>query len=151
MLIGRAVSSLEVASMRVAFPDLDRLRTMFVAGLTLAVLACGGRSDPDEEVEPEPDRFEPVPLTVTNAYRLDVVIFIYHDGELSRVGTVTSSSSTTFSLAPWMLGQSRTVRLFGDPIGSNESARTEAIHIQPGQYIDWRLESQLNRSTVAVY
>jgi hypothetical protein len=151
MLIGRAVSSLEVASMRVAFPDLDRLRTIFVTGLTLAVLACGGRSEPDDDLEPEPDRNEPVPLTVTNAYRLDVVIFIYHDGELSRVGTVTSSSSATFSLAPWMLGQSRTVRLFGDPIGSNESARTEAIHIQPGQYIDWRLESQLNRSTVAVY
>jgi hypothetical protein len=151
MLQKRAVSSFGGTRMRAAFQDFDRLRTVLVTGLTLAVLACGGRSEPDDDVEPEPDRNEPVPLTVTNAYRLDVVIFIYHDGELSRVGTVTSSSSATFSLAPWMLGQSRTVRLFGDPIGSNESARTEAIHIQPGQYIDWRLESQLNRSTVAVY
>jgi hypothetical protein len=137
--------------MRVALPDLDRLRTMFVTGLALAVFACGGRSDPEEDVDPEPDRFAPVPLTVTNAYRLDVVIFIYHDGELSRVGTATSSSSTTFSLESWMLGQSRTIRLFGDPIGSNESARTESLYIQPGQFIEWRLETQLNRSTVAVY
>jgi hypothetical protein len=137
--------------MRVAFHDFDRLRTMLVTGLTLAVLACGGRSEPDDDVEPEPERFEPVPLTVTNSYRLDVVIFIYHEGELSRVGTATSSSSTNFSLEPWMLGQSRTIRLFGDPIGSNESARTEALYIQPGQFIEWRLETQLNRSTVAVY
>jgi hypothetical protein len=124
----------------------------FAAGVALAILACGGgHADPDDTVEPEPDRFDPVSLTVTNAYRLDVVVFIYHDGELSRVGTATAASSTTFSLAPWMLGQSRTIRLFGDPIGSSESARTEAIHIQPGQYIDWRLESQLNRSSVSVY
>jgi hypothetical protein len=115
------------------------------------MLACGGRSEDDGEFEPEPDRSEPVPLTVNNSYRLDVVIFVYHDGELSRVGTATASSATTFSLAPWMLGQTRTIRLFGDPIGSNESARTEAIHIQPGQYIDWRLEAQLNRSSVSVY
>jgi hypothetical protein len=137
--------------MRLALADIWRLRPLIVAGLFISVLACGGRSDPDEEVEPEPDRFEPVPLTVTNSYRLDVVIFVYHDGELSRVGTATSSASTTFSLEPWMLGHSRTIRLFGDPIGSNESARTEVIHIQPGQYIDWRLEAQLNRSSVAVY
>lgn len=136
--------------MRAAFQNLARLRTALVAAVTVAGLACG-RSEPGDEVEPMADRFEPVPLTVTNAYRLDVVIFVYHDGELSRVGTATSSASTTFSLAPWMLGQSRTIRLFGDPIGSNESARTEAIYIQPGQYIDWRLEAQLNRSSVSVY
>ena len=140
---------LEVTCMRAAFHR-RALHTLFAAGLIAASLACG-KSDPEDEVEPMPDRFEPVPLTVTNTYRLDVVIFVYHDGELSRVGTATSSSSTTFSLEPWMLGQSRTIRLFGDPIGSNESARTETIHIQPGQYIDWRLEAQLNRSSVAVY
>ena len=137
--------------MRSALTDISRIRRLIAALVTVVMLACGGGSEPEDEVEPMADPSEPVPLTVTNAYRLDIVIFVYHDGELSRVGTATASSSTTFSLARWMLGQSRTIRLFGDPIGSNESARTEAIHIQPGQYIDWRLESQLNRSTVAVY
>src|SRR5687768_11314159 len=139
--------------MRIPFPAWRRhIRGLtFPAIAAMALLACGGKADPDEAVEPEPDRSDPVALTVNNAYRLDVVVFIYHDGELSRVGTATAATSTTFSLAPWMLGQSRTIRLFGDPIGSSESARTEAIYIQPGQYIDWRLESQLNRSSVSVY
>jgi hypothetical protein len=50
-----------------------------------------------------------------------------------------------------MIGQSRNIRLLADPIGSDASARTETLHIQPGQFIEWRLESQLARSTVAVY
>lgn len=138
--------------MRLPVPHLRRLRGLtFAAAAIVGMFACGGRSEPDDDVEPEPDRSDPVALTVNNSYRLDIVVFVYHDGELSRVGTATAATSTTFSLAPWMLGQSRTIRLFGDPIGSNESARTEAIHVQPGQYIDWRLEAQLNRSTVAVY
>ena len=47
--------------------------------------------------------------------------------------------------------ESRNVRLLANPIGADASVRTETIHIQPGQFIEWRLESQLARSTVAVY
>ncbi|MGH7628001.1 MAG: hypothetical protein ACREOF_01135 [Gemmatimonadales bacterium] len=121
------------------------------AAAIAGTVGCGGRAEPGDDVEPQPDRNEPVPLTVTNNYRLDVVVFVYHDGELTRVGTATAASASTFSLAPWMLGHSRSIRLFADPVGSNESARTELLYIQPGQYIDWRLESQLNRSSVSVY
>ncbi len=130
-------------------------RLLPTLALSAAVIAgtvgCGGRAEPGDDVEPEPDRNEPIALTVNNNYRLDIVVFVYHDGELTRVGTAIAASSTTFSLAPWMLGQSRSIRLVADPVGSNESARTELLYIQPGQTIDWRLESQLNRSTVSVY
>jgi hypothetical protein len=76
---------------------------------------------------------------------------VFHDGELSRVGTVTAASSTNFFLPTWMMGQTRNIRLLADPIGSGDAVGTELIHIQPGQFIEWRLESQLARSTVAVY
>lgn len=118
-----------------------------VAGLTTG---CA-RHAVEDDAEPEADLYAPTPLTVENNNWLDVVIFVFHDGELSRVGTVTAASSTNFFLPSWMIGQSRNIRLLADPIGSDASARTETLHIQPGQFIEWRLESQLARSSVAVY
>jgi hypothetical protein len=110
---------------------------------------CGGRNEPEGEAAPDPSA--PVPLTINNNNWLDAVIFIYHDGELSRVGTVTAASSTNFFLAPWMLGPTRSVRLVAHPVGSARSINTELIHVQPGQFIEWRLENQLSFSSVAVY
>src|SRR5690348_8719747 len=129
------------------------LRAGRVVGLIAAVGAfssgCGGRHNVEDE--PEVDPQAPTELTVDNNHWLDVVVYVFHDGEFSRVGTVTAASSTSFDLPAWMVGQTRNIRLLGHPIGSNDGVRTELIHIQPGQFIEWRLESQLARSTVAVY
>ncbi len=115
--------------------------------------ACGGRGEPGDDVEPEIDydRQTPAALSINNNHWLDVIVFVFHDGEMSRVGSVTAASSNTFTLPAWMLGQSRTIRLLADPIGSEGWIRSETIHVQPGQSIEWRLESQLARSSVMVY
>jgi hypothetical protein len=120
-----------------------------LAGMTVLSGGCGGRHNVEDEPEADPNA--PTPLTVDNAHWLDVVIYVFHDGELSRVGTVTAASTSNFFLPPWMLGQSRNIRLAADPIGSTSGIGTEVIHIQPGQFIEWRLESSLARSSVAVY
>jgi hypothetical protein len=123
-----------------------------ILAMLAAGLSCGGRAE-DGEVEPAPDydRDTPVALSIANNHWLDVVVFVFHDGEMSRVGSVTAASNGTFTLAPWMLGQSRNVRLLADPVGSEGWIRSEMIHVQPGQSIEWRLESQLARSSVMVY
>jgi len=123
--------------------------TMLLAAVVALAGGCGGHHQVEDE--PEADPQAPTPLTVDNNHWLDVVVYVFHDGEFSRVGTVTAASSTDFVLPSWMMGQSRNIRLLGHPIGSNDGVRTELIHIQPGQIIEWRLESQLARSTVAVY
>ncbi len=123
---------------------------VFLAAVTGLTIGCA-RHQVEDDAEPEEDLYAPTPLTVENNNWLDVVIFVFHDGELSRVGTVTAASSSNFFLPSWMIGMSRNIRLLADPIGSDASARTETLHIQPGQFIEWRLESQLARSTVAVY
>lgn len=122
-----------------------------LTALAAAALGCGGRQQVADDAEPEADPKAPTPLTVENNHWLDIVVFVFHDGELSRVGTVTAATSSNFFLPNWMIGQSRNIRLLGDPIGSTDGVGTETIHIQPGQFIEWRLESQLARSTVAVY
>jgi hypothetical protein len=122
-------------------------------GLLAAGVACGSGRTEEGEVEPELeyDRNTPVALTIANNHWLDVIVFIFHDGEMSRVGSVTAASNGSFTLAPWMLGQSRNVRLLADPVGSEGWIRSEMINVQPGQSIEWRLESQLSRSSVMVY
>jgi hypothetical protein len=123
-----------------------------VLGLVAVSPGCGGSSEPGE-VEPvvEYDRETPVALTVTNNHWLDIVVFVSHDGEVSRVGTVTAAANGSFSLPRWMLGQSRSIRLLADPVGSEGWIRSEMISVQPGQSVEWRLESQLARSSVMVY
>jgi hypothetical protein len=117
----------------------------FIAGST----GCGARHEPEDGAAPDPSA--PTPLTVSNNNWLDAIVFVYHDGQASRVGTVIAASSANFFLAPWMLGPTRNIRLVAHPIGSPRSVDTELIHVQPGQFIEWRLETELAASTVAVY
>ena len=134
-------------------PQRFRARLLVFAVL-VASGSCGGRGEAGD-VEPDADlaldRETPVQLSINNNHWLDVTIFVVHDGEMSRVGTVTAAANGSFSLPFWMLGQSRNIRLIADPIGSEGWIRSETIHVQPGQSVEWRLESQLNRSSVMVY
>ena len=113
--------------------------------VTLAAIACAGRHH--SQSEPTPD----IPLKVTNHNWLDVTIYVLHDGQRTRIGSVTGSSTQEFTLPGRLLGQSHQLALLGAAIGSPDYARTEVLNIQPGQYIEWTLETDLRRSSVGVY
>ena len=121
------------------------------AVLLVAGSACflfnRGKSGQGAAASPEGE----VALSVTNHNFLDVVIYVLHDGQQTRVGTVTGSSSQVFYLRARLLGMGREIRLLGHPIGGQDLARTETIVVQPGQYIEWTLETDLRRSSVGVY
>src|SRR5947208_7639992 len=72
-----------------------------------------------------------IALSVTNHSFLDVVIYVLHDGQQTRVGTVTGSSSQQFYLRPRLLGMGREIRLLGHPIGGQTTAGTEPPAGQP--------------------
>ena len=124
-----------------------------LAALLLAAPACfvfnrGSKAAPPPAVDvPEGE----IALNVTNYNYLDVVIYVLHDGQRTRVGMVTGSSSAVFFIPVRLLGMGHELQLYGDAIGSDEYARTETLVIQPGQYIEWTLETQLRRSSVGVF
>jgi hypothetical protein len=92
-----------------------------------------------------------IPLQVVNHHWLDVTIYVIHGGQRTRVGVAGGSAQTRMML-PWrLLSVGGELRLYGDPIGSPELAITEVIVVQPGQSVEWLLESGLDRSTVSVY
>ena len=90
-------------------------------------------------------------LTVTNHHFLDVTVYLEHDGQRTRVGTVTAVSTVQFHLRGNNLSASRQFRLFATAIGSDENVRTETLTIQSGQTIEWTLEHDLRRSSVGIY
>ena len=70
---------------------------------------CAGRHEAGDATAP--NSTAPTTLTIHNYNWLDAVIYVYHDGELTRVGSVTAASSANFMLAPWVLGPTRNIRL----------------------------------------
>jgi len=119
---------------------------------TLIVTACG-RQHATQGAAPRTARTDPVEvvLTVTNHHFVDITVYVEHDGQRARVGIVTAATTQQFLLPMRVLGVAHQFRLYGEAIGSPESVRTETLNIQPGQAIEWTLESNLRRSSVAVF
>lgn len=121
-----------------------------LAALALLAACFGPRQKLHEEEEgptPMADGFE---LTLNNHHWLDVNIFVQHDGEASRVTTVTASSSQSLILPLWLLGDSKIVRIIAEPVGAQESYSTELLRVDPGQAVELNVESSLARSNYSI-
>ena len=130
-----------------------RLQTALVFVL-LAAPACfvfnRGNKSVDQSAANDVPESE-IALNVTNHNFLDVVVYVLHDGQRTRVGTASGSSSSLFFLPPRLIGQGREIRLYGDAIGNDDYAVTDILVVQRGQYIEWTLETDLRRSSVGVF
>jgi len=120
-----------------------------LAALTAACFIFG-RNKPDRPAEFDVLAGE-IALNITNHNYLDVVIYVLHGGQQTRVGMVTGSSASTIFVPVRLLGISHELQLYGRAIGSEAYARTPILTIQPGQYIEWTLETDLRRSSVGVF
>jgi hypothetical protein len=119
-----------------------------LAGLLL-VACLGPRQTFEKDGNPSPlaDGFE---LTLNNHHWLDINVFVQHDGEASRVTTVTASSSQSLILPVWMLGESKLVRIIAEPVGETDSYTTDLLRVDPGQSVELNVESVLSRSNYSV-
>ena len=93
----------------------------------------------------------PATLFVENHNWSDVVIVALHNGQRTRLGTVTAASSKSFVFPRHLLGDLGQIRLIADAIGSRDQETTEVIVLRPGTRVTWTLEDSLTRSSLTVY
>jgi hypothetical protein len=91
-----------------------------------------------------------VAVQVHNQNTLDVDVFaVQSSGVRTRLGTVTSFSTKSFSLGPSVFGTGN-VRIVADAIGSSGSATSGALSVFAGQTIDFTVMPSLRQSYATV-
>jgi hypothetical protein len=116
--------------------------------VALTVLGCRKR---DVETRPAPDPNTPVPVQIENHFMGDVTIYLVRGSLRQRLGMVTALGSAEYTF-PWRwLSQSGTSRLMAYPVAGARAQLSEPLILQPGQWIKWTLEADLDRSSMAVY
>ena len=116
--------------------------------VALAVLGCRKH---DAATTPAPDPNTPVAVEVQSHFMGDVTIYLVRGSLRQRLGMVTALGTAEFSF-PWRwLSQSGSSRLMAYPIAGARVHVSEPLILQPGQWIKWNLEADLDRSSMAVY
>ena len=92
-----------------------------------------------------------ISIQVVNRNRIDVMVYVAHDGIRNRLGLATASTSTQFTLSLRTLGAGHEYRLIGDPLGVRIVITTETLFGQAGDEVIWSLEDSFARSTVVVH
>jgi hypothetical protein len=135
--------------MRQAFRQCFRY-SVLLAAVPLSGTGCHHAAKTDSPPAPANSATD-IPLEIANHNWLDVIIYVVRDGQAMRIGIASASSSASFTLPARLLGQGRELRLWGHPIGGTGGTLTESVVVQPGQWIEWTLESDLDRSAIGVY
>jgi hypothetical protein len=124
-------------------------RCRFVGLLLLCSISCARHRS--ESGDATPERRPDITLTVENHHWNDVIIYLLHDGVADRIGLATAVKTSTFVIPSRRLSTAGVIQLRGHAVGAPDSHTTENFLVQPGQHIQWTLESDLARSSVAVH
>ena len=123
-----------------------------LGSLLLALILCAsGCARHGAESGTVSESRDEIALVVENHHWNDVVVSVMHDGVVERIGLATAVKTTTFVIPSRRLGAAGLIRLRGHAVGAPDDHTTDAFLVQPGQQIQWTLESDLARSSVAVH
>ena len=129
--------------------------TLRIALLTLSVMlsaGCARRTNSElSSIADISAKAEPVELSVSNHNWLDVVVFVVHGGQRTRLVTVTAAKNASALIPDHALRHHGQIRLLAHAVGNPETFTSEVIVARRGMRIEWTLESDLKRSSVAVW
>ena len=80
----------------------------------------------------------------------DITVYLLTGGLPQRLGMVTAQGNATFEISAHRLNTSGNVRLRALPV-AGQAFTSETILVMPGQVITWRLENDLDASSLSVY
>lgn len=123
-----------------------RMRLIVIAVIAAASSACFHHHAPNESAASGP-----ATLQVDNHNWQNVDIQVVHRGIQSHLGSVNASAVTEIVFPKYLLSDQGEVQLIAHAVGTPYTIRTEVIVLKPGTEVRWTLETDLNRSTIAVY
>lgn len=91
-----------------------------------------------------------ITIRVVNHAWLDVTVYLLQGTYRDRLGVATASSTSTFAIPLRTFSAGAEYRLYGDPVGSRQTVRSEPLHAQDGDVVTWTLEDDLARSSIDV-
>lgn len=98
-----------------------------------------------------PDDAREISISIVNRNRLDVMVYVVHDGMRTRLGLAPASTTTDFNLTLRLFGAGKEYRLIADPIGLRIVVTSETLHAVAGDAVTWSLEDSFARSTVVFH
>jgi len=128
------------------------------APLLILTVAVGGAcatgksaSQPSAPLARELPAVSDVSIEVENHNWLDVVVYVVHGGQSTRLLTVPAAGSILQTLPQHVLAQQGEMRLMAHAVGNPAKFTSERIYARSGMTISWTLEIDLKRSSVAVW
>lgn len=115
-----------------------------------AIPACGLFSARHSEESLSPANSD-ILLEVESHHWSDIVIYLMNGGQSQRLGMVAGVSTSRVVVPYRQIATGGKVRLRAYPVGGQGSFTSEDVVVQAGQSIKWTLESDLTRSSLAVY
>ncbi len=125
------------------------LRALALIGSLISTAPGCGLLSRDSPPKPAPLHAD-VSVEVENHNWSDITIYLMTGGLPQRVGMVTALTKASFALPSHRVHTAGSVRLRALPV-AGQPFTSEDILVQPGQAITWTLESDLDRSSLAVY
>ncbi len=97
-----------------------------------------------------------IPVQIQNDNMQDLTIFVFHNGTRTKIGIAGAAQETTVTFPARLSEGAATVQiaavpLIGGRFGWRKSIVSEAISVHRGERVVFNLESDLARSTIAVF
>ena|SRR5712664_3671477 len=134
------------------------MRMLRSAVVTLLVgISAPGCARHQSEPEPTPQSaavepsFDDLVLEVENHNWSDIVVYISHDGVVSRFAQITAGTSRSFPIPPHLVGSTGILRLSVHRIGGTDNYASDPVSVRTGSTVRLTVESRLPRSSVAVW
>jgi hypothetical protein len=126
------------------------LRFALSVFLGLLLPACGLLSTRNSD-SASSQRNSEIALEVESHHWSDIVVYLMNGSQSERLGMVNGLSSKQFVFPFRKLASGGRARLRAYAIGGAGSITSEDLLVQPGQWIKWTLESDLDRSSLAIH
>jgi len=120
--------------------------------LAASMLAgCRGSQFPKDVAPALGSETQSVVLQVENHNWADIIIYVVHDGRRTRLNSVTATRNASLIIPPNLIGQVGDLQLVARRVGAYDRYVSQPLSVRLGSTIVLTLESDLARSSVAVW